>query len=132
MKKMLLLFCICCLCFSLFACQNPQDGEITKKSVVGNYIWEKEGFGGPFNIHLKADGSCTYYVGYLSSHIGAGTWSLENGVITIREKMESSENIFHFRAEKDALIFIKENSDRFLHITVEDGDKFKRSASKAD
>ena len=129
MKKILLLFCIFCLCLSLFACKEGEGGEITSKTVVGNYIWEKEGFGGPFNIYLKKDGTCNYYVGYLSSYFGTGTWSLEAGIVTIVETKESSgfDHVFHFRAEKDALVFIGEGSDQFMYTVVNDGDKFLRS-----
>ena len=129
---MLLILCILCTCVSLFACVDPQGDGVTKKSVVGNYIWEHEGFGGPFNIYLKSDGSCSYYVGYLSSHIGSGSWSLSDGVVTIKETTANGENTFYFQAQKDTLIFIAENSSRFQFITVEDGDKFERSATKAD
>ena len=129
MKKTILLFCIFCMCFSLSACTGAHDGNATMKSVAGNYIWEKEGFGGPFNIYLKKDGTCNYYVGYLSSYFGMGTWSLEDGIVTIVETKESSgfDHVFHFRAEGDALVFIGEGSDQFMYTVVNDGDKFLRS-----
>ena len=47
------------------------------------YVWDKPGFGGDFTITLNADGTYSYYAGYLSSYIGVGTWKSENGVLTI-------------------------------------------------
>ena len=129
MKKTLLLLCVFSLCFSLVACKGTQNGEITMKSVAGNYIWEKEGFGGPFNIYLKKDGSCTYYVGYNSDHLGKGSWSLDDGIVKIVETKESSgfDNIFYFRADGNSLVFIKESSDQFMYLALNDGEKFLRS-----
>ena len=37
--------------------------------IAGSYRYEKEGFGGDFVITLKADGTYTFYEGYLSSYI---------------------------------------------------------------
>ena len=129
MKKIFLIVCIVCACFSLFSCNAPEDFIPTEDTVCGTYVWEKEGFGSPFTITLKADGSCSYYIGMLSSHIGLGSWSLADGIVTMKENENGlgQTNLFHFRVEADALIFIDDASDAFQAVGVSDGDRFSRT-----
>lgn len=98
--------------------------------IGGNsYVWEKEGFGGYFVITLQKDGTFSYYEGMLSSHIGLGNWTVKDGILTMSEK-QGKERIFRFSADDNALVFIGEGSDRFVYVSVMDGDKFIKDNSK--
>ena len=87
------------------------------------FVWEKEGFGGDFTIMLNDDGTYMYYVGALSSYIGSGRWSLQEGKVVLTET-SGYDNVFSFAIKGDDLVFIKEGSSEFMYVTVEDGDRF--------
>lgn len=108
--------------------ESESDREI-KKMIGGNsYVWEKEGFGGCFVITLVKDGTFSYYEGMLSSHIGLGNWTVKDGILTLTEK--NNKRTYLFSAQNDALVFIGEGSDRFVYVSVMDGDKFIKDNSK--
>jgi len=114
-----------CLC----ACSKAKSGDNTEmKAALGGktFVWEKEGFGGDFTITLNEDGTYQYYVGFLSSYIGFGNWSVENGMLTMTENKElcGYDDIFHFSVGNDELTFVSEESSKFMYVTVEDGDRF--------
>ena len=97
------------------------SGTVRAEDLAGKrYVYEKDGFGGPFTISLEEDGSFTYYEGMLSSYIGMGDWTLEGETLTLREK----DQWFAFQVEGESLIFRKEMSGKFLFIDVADGEKF--------
>ena len=87
------------------------------------FVWEKEGFGGDFTITLDKDGTYQYYAGALSSYIGFGDWTEEDGILTLTEK-SGYDNIFHFAVKNGELVFISEGSSQFMYVTVENGDRF--------
>ncbi len=87
------------------------------------YTWEHDGFGGDFTITLYADGTFSYYEGMLSSYIGAGTWTEENRIITLKDNT-GLVLVNHFRFDDGDLIFMEENSDNFLYVDVRNGDRF--------
>lgn len=88
------------------------------------YVWEKPGFGGDFTITLNADGTYSYYAGYLSSYIGVGTWKSENGVLTMTENKElcGNDNVFRFHITEEGLRYIEDGTGGFMHLR--DGDRF--------
>lgn len=89
------------------------------------YVWEKEGFGGDFTITLYEDGTFQYYVGPLSSHIGIGIWSEKNSVLSLTEETGADYcYLFTFEMKEDRIIFKADESNKFLNVTVEDGDSF--------
>ena len=108
--------------------ESESDREI-KNMIGGNsYVWEKEGFGGYFVITLVKDGTFSYYEGMLSSHIGLGNWTVKDEILTLTEK--NNKRTYLFSAQNDALVFIGEGSDRFVYVSVMDGDKFIKDNSK--
>lgn len=108
--------------------ESESDREI-KNMIGGNsYVWEKEGFGGYFVITLVKDGTFSYYEGMLSSHIGLGNWTVKDGILTLTEK--NNKRTYLFSAQNGALVFIGEGSDRFVYVSVMDGDKFIKDNSK--
>ena len=90
------------------------------------FVWEKEGFGGDFTIMLNDDGTYLYYVGALSSYIGSGKWTLQEGRVVLTETT-GYDNVFYFAVKEDDLFFIKDGSSEFMYVTVEDGDRFIRT-----
>ena len=111
--------CAAVLAGALFlgGCANKiQPEELAGKT----YQYEKDGFGGSFIIRLEEDGTFTYYEGSLSSYIGAGDWALEGETLTLQEKNRH----FTFRAERNCLVFQKEQSGDFTYIRVSDQEKF--------
>ena len=106
--------------------QPVEDAETAVPSPVSRdrvFVWEKEGFGGDFTIQLNDDGTYMYYVGALSSYIGSGRWSLQEGKVVLTET-SGYDNVFYFAVKGDDLVFIRDGSSEFMYVTVEDGDRF--------
>ena len=64
------------------AVHQPAEIDVAGKT----FVWEKEGAGGDFTITLNEDGTYEYYVGFLSSYIGSGNWTVEGSELTMTEK----------------------------------------------
>lgn len=129
MKRIRILFLAVLLLLPICACAEPNTGDDAKSeaSLGGKtFVWEKDGFGGDFTIMLNEDGTYEYSAGFLSSYIGYGNWSVENGMLTMTEdqKRYGYDNVFRFSVGSDELIFVSEGSSTFLYVTVEDGDRF--------
>lgn len=90
------------------------------------FVYEKEGFGSDFTIRLHDDGSFGYYEGMLSSHLGMGTWSVEEEILTLHEDVFDRK--FRFRIKDGVLQFLQEDSDGFTYLKVADGDRFFETA----
>ena len=102
--------------------ESESDREI-KNMIGGNsYVWEKEGFGSNFVITLVKDGTFSFYEGMWSSYIGLGNWTVKDGILTLTEK--NNKRTYRCSAAAGALVFIGEGSDRFVYVSVMDGDKF--------
>lgn len=104
--------------------ENVYTEEVSEKV----YVYEKGGFGGfgDFMVVLNQDGTYIYSEGVAASIIGDGTWKYDDGVISLTtSKMESEEEkVRTFQYFNGDLVFIKEDSDPFTYIDVEDGDVF--------
>ena len=124
MKRIIL----CILAFGMLAAVACKKTESDPKPAVaaGTYVWEKEGFGGDFTITLREDGTYEYYEGFLSSYIGTGAWTVEDGVLAMREDRELCGNdfVFRFTVQDGALIYRADGSDKFIYTDVQDGDRF--------
>ena len=119
MKKIAVLIVVFAVIF-LFSCAGKGSGyDVAGKT----FVWEKEGFGGDFTITLGEDGNYQYYVGFLSSYIGMGEWTVEDGILTLNEN-SGYDNTFRFYVRDGEIVFIEEGSSKFMHVTVEDGDRF--------
>ena len=88
------------------------------------YVYEYEGFGGPFNINIFSDGTFMYYVGMLSSYIGHGNWEYTNGILTLTDGQDQPKFINKFYVKDNCLIYIAEGSTNFMYLKVNDGAKF--------
>ena len=117
---------------------NPAGkiGAMTVKDTGDSYasgrvfVWEKEGFGGDFTIRLNDDGTYMYYAGALSSYIGMGRWSVQDGIVVLAET-SGYDNVFRFSMDGDDLVFLADESSEFMYVTVENGDRFRLSDDAA-
>ena len=112
------------LCEKLVDKKQYNASEVKGKT----FVWEKEGFGGPFEISLFSDGTYQYSTGYLSSYIGMGDWTVEDGVLIMKGDSDFGEtNVYKFRIRKDCISFIATDSSQFDGTgdnKVENGDNF--------
>ena len=98
--------------------------------IAGTYQYEGEGFGGDFTITLNADGTYAFYEGPLSSYMGGGTWTRDDGTVHMIEE-NGYDLQFTFEMQDDALIYSAEGSDAFLYVDVSDGERFVRQDTPA-
>ena len=125
-RKLILLAVIAALLAAGYVIYQGKQDALRTQMVGGNtYVWEKEGFGGDFTITLNEDGTYEYYVGYLSSYIGSGNWTVEGSELTMTETT-GFDWVYHFTVEDDTLVFVSEGSSEFTYVKVEDGDRFTR------
>ncbi len=106
--------------------RKPEDRQITNSDLGKVYVYEKEGFFGDFTITLKDDNSFTYYEGFASSYIGAGTYSISGDTLVLYDMGYTSEApwIFVFKIDGDTLIYDKAHSHDFIYVHPDDGAKF--------
>lgn len=125
-RKLILLAVIAALLSAGYVIYQGKQDALRTQMVGGNtYVWEKEGFGGDFTITLNEDGTYEYYVGFLSSYIGSGNWTVEGSELTMTETT-GFDWVYHFTVEDDTLVFVSEGSSEFTYVKVEDGDRFTR------
>ena len=120
--KYLLFALLLALGLGLCACGSG-DGRLAEQLAGKTFVREKGGFGSDFTISLMEDGSCEFYEGALSSVIGVGFWTVEDGVLTLSDT-DGYQAAYRFAVKNGALVFLAEESGRFVYLTVEDGDRF--------
>ena len=113
--------------------KDPSSGETSDAASIsireaGNtYIRFNGGFGGDFTITLYKDGTFKYYEGNLSSYYGIGSWTLEEGILTLKDDHQNVEFLNRFRMDEDGLTWIAAGSTGFTYgayISIADGDIF--------
>ena len=126
---------LACLC-AFGSVEEPEDELVWPYGVSEmTYVRDAGGFGGDFTITLRQDGGFKYYEGLLSSYIGSGTWTREDGVICLADEvLKDSAGIrrHYFTLEDGDLIFRAEGSAAFMYLDVEDGERFSRRADETD
>lgn len=126
---------LACLC-AFGSVEKPEDELVWPYGVSEmTYVRDAGGFGGDFTITLRQDGGFEYYEGLLSSYIGSGTWTREDGVICLADEvLKDSAGIrrHYFTLEDGDLIFRAEGSAAFKYLDVEDGERFSRRADETD
>ena len=107
-----------------------------ERSAIANntFVYEKEGVGGDCNIKFNEDGTFLFSPGYLSSYLGGGTWKISGKRVILTQENDglSGKRINCFRIAGNDLIYIEEDSDNFLGITVKNGEKFSLASEKAE
>ena len=117
---------ICILALGMLAglaCAKKTDDAL-RKTVAGNtFVRENGGFGGDFTITLREDGSYEYYEGFLSSYIGMGTWTVEDGMLILTEQ-GGYDFVYRFTVQDGALVYRTAGSSAFIYVKAADGDRF--------
>ncbi len=96
-------------------------------TLAGIYKYEGEGFGGDFTITLNADGSYTFYEGFLSSYMGLGAWYTASGTVCMDEGETGFDLSFMFEIDGDSLLYLAGGSDPFPYVKLPDGARFTRA-----
>ena len=109
-----------------FLTEPSEQKENEPFQVAGkSYVYEKEGFGGAFTITVETDGTFTYYVGPLSSHIGMGNWEIKDEKLYLYDTTLQSSKTFAFQIAEDCLVYIAEESHSFMYMgDLENGSRF--------
>jgi hypothetical protein len=112
------------------------DGVLTVKvpdtsAVAGTYVRPNANGFDAFTITLNEDGTFSYYETMISSHIGSGSYAVNNGLVTLTDGnipgvAGSMTHTFTFRYENQKLLYVAEASDDFMYIDLPDGAEFTR------
>lgn len=100
----------------------PPEELITEADVSGKmYVYEKSN-GSNYFIAIEEDGTFSYPDLYLSSAspFPEPSWELKEGKLYLTH----SSKTFVFRVERDALVYLAEESDAFQLVDVADGGRF--------
>ena len=100
----------------------PPEELITEADVSGKmYVYEKSN-GSNYFIAIEEDGTFSYPDLYLSSALPfpEPSWELKDGKLYLTH----SSKTFVFRVERDALVYLAEESDAFQLVDVADGGRF--------
>ena len=117
---------ICILALGMlagFACAKKPDDALRKTVAGKTFVRENGGFGGDFTITLREDGSYEYYEGFLSSYIGMGTWTVEDGMLILTEQ-GGYDFVYRFTVQDGALVYRTAGSSAFIYVKAADGDRF--------
>lgn len=109
--------------FAGFACAKKTDDALRKTVAGKTFVRENGGFGGDFTITLREDGSYEYYEGFLSSYIGMGTWTVEDGMLILTEQ-GGYDFVYRFTVQDGALVYRTAGSSAFIYVKAADGDRF--------
>lgn len=79
-----------------------------------------------FTISFLPDGTYTWYESPISSFIGTGTYSIEDGILTMTDNAEITgiERVNRFKVSENSLLFVSEGSDNFNMVKLADGEEF--------
>lgn len=130
MKRVL----ICILCAVLLAVVPTscrQQVTYTVENVSGTYTRPNDNGFDSFSITLNEDGTYGCFETMISSHLGIGEYTLEDGVVTLIDDQiptlyGSLTHTYKFRCEKDKLIYLADESNAFMYVSLPDGAQFDR------
>ena len=117
---------ICILALGMLAglaCAKKTDDALRKTVAGKTFVRENGGFGGDFTITLREDGSYEYYEGFLSSYIGMGTWTVEDGMLILTEQ-GGYDFVYRFTVQDGALVYRTAGSSAFIYVKAAEGDRF--------
>ena len=88
------------------------------------FIYEKEGYDGPFTIGFNENGNYSYSISPLSSMAGGGSWKTSGDTLLLTERDSERNKVNCLKIDGDTLIYDAAASDGFWQIKPDDGDKF--------
>ena len=100
----------------------PPEEAITAADVAGKmYVYQSEDSSPGYQIWIKEDGTFFYpEAGLSSAALYKCYWELKDGKLYLHEGSKT----FVFRVERDALVYLAEESDAFQLVDVADGSRF--------
>lgn len=119
-----------CVIVAVCFLTDPKDEDIPKQpDIFGTYVRENEKDPIAFSITLREDGTFQYYEAGISSHIGMGDYTYEDGVVTLMDAQipgvyGSLTRKYKFLYENGKIVFLAQASDRFMYVTLPDGAEF--------
>jgi len=120
----ILFFLLCTMI--LQGCGNSKN----ERTVAGKtYTYTGESFSDMENdnfvITINEDGTFTYCESMLSSYIGIGEWSVEDGILTLSDDEKMGYPLVnHFLIDGEDIVFVEKDSSNFIYIEVKDGERF--------
>ncbi|MCR4793370.1 MAG: peptidoglycan DD-metalloendopeptidase family protein [Lachnospiraceae bacterium] len=106
---------------------GDSEGQVIDRvyAYSGNTGMTEDGQWIDFTISLNSDGAYTWYESPVSSYIGCGKYTIEDGILTLNDDpYVCTPRVNRFRIEGDSLFFIEEGSDNFLLVSLKDGEEF--------
>ena len=100
----------------------PPEGMITEADVAGKvYAYQKDEVSPDYKIWIAEDGTFFHLeAGLSSSTLYKCSWELKDGKLYLHEGSKT----FVFRVERDALVYLAEESDAFQLVDAADGSRF--------
>jgi len=131
MKKGTVCFAALLILVVLAACRAQEP-----EPVFGAYSRENANGFDHFTITLNEDGTYSYFETMISSHLGMGEYTFEDGIVTLIDDQipglyGSLTHTYRFRYEGGSLIFLADESDNFMYINLPDGAQFDRRETPA-
>jgi hypothetical protein len=104
----------------VFATEDVKANWNVFEDVVGKtFIYEGEGLqGDDFTITFN-EYTFSYSEGIASSHLGFGTWLIEENMITLVENDPEMKN--NFEINDNQLTWLEKESDNFIYVKLTDG-----------
>ena len=97
--------------------------DIDRSVISGKtFVYEKEGFGGCFEITFNEDGTYMYSSDDLSSYLGSGIWEIEDDTVVMSDN--TSDEVNYLKINGSVLIYRAAGSYNFYGFKVNDGDRF--------
>lgn len=130
MKRILL--CILALLLLvplLVACAEKENCD--PETLCGTYKRPNANGFDSFSITLNEDGTYQYFETMISSHLGFGSYKIEGNTVTMTEKnipglYGSLTHTYRFEYTDGKLIYLADQSDRFIYIDLPQGAEFTR------
>ena len=120
---------IACTVVAVCFLTNPEEESNVPVSdpanIYGTYARGNESDPIPFTVTLWEDGVFQYYEAGISSHIGLGNYTFENGIVTLVDEAipgvdGSLTRKYKFLYQDGNLVFLARESDKFTYITPPD------------
>lgn len=123
MKKIITL--IICMALALLSTGCGQNAEASLKPGIYTLQDASQDVPGDFTISIYDDGTFQCYETPISSYIGMGHYSIENGVVTLKEDLPGcTGDINYYQIEDGKLAFIYDGSANYHFVPLEDGALF--------
>lgn len=132
-KRRVTLFLAMAVILGVLASCRAREPELQ----YGMYSRENANGFDHFTITLNENGTYSYFETMISSHLGMGGYTLEDGVVTLTDSQipglyGSLTHTYKFRCEDGKLIFLADESDDFMYIKLPDGAEFDRREPAAE